>query len=362
MDVGHHGQRRSRVFLDDRQIDRVLAVNERVSIRDVDVVLDGRHVAEVDVPLQPERNIAQLLDVAHRRVVGDHRHRVVDVDVPRGDDGVPRRQGIDNVLRRQVVVEELVRVDVDNDRPHVRAERRDRHRAGDVLLHQRPDDIIGQVPHRPQRSDVALEHQVADRDAAGVHPHDHRRQGPLGHPRHRPVRHRHDLGHRLAHVSAGEERELAQGHLLNVPCIDILDAINVLEIQLELIDDEALHLVGAHADEIQEDIDLRDVQRREDIHAHPVEAEKAAADKGHDQHQGRDWAPHGEAGRIHGPHSPYPCWQLRHLTSDGSARIFGLLRCSRLSTMGRNPAKGVRLRIDRQSSEPAPRRCAPAQS
>ena len=261
--------------------------------------MDGRHVAQVDVPLQPERDLPQLLDVDDRRVVGDHRHRVLDVDVPRGDDGVPRRHGIDDLLGSQVVVEELLRINIDDDRPHVRAERRDRDRAGDKFLHQRPDDVLRQVAHRPQRGHLALEHQVADRDAARVHPHDHRRQGPLGHPRHRPVRHRHHLGHRLAHVGAGEERELAQGHLLDVSCIDILDAINVLEIQLELVDDEALHLVGAHADVIQEDVDLRDIQRGEDVHAHPAVGKDAAADQRHDQHQGRDGATHCDNSRIH---------------------------------------------------------------
>ena len=59
------------------------------------------------------------------------------------------------------------------------------------------------------------------------------------------------------------------------------------------------HLVGAHADVIEEDVDLGDVERREDIHPHPVEAQQAAADQGHDQHQGRDRAPHREGGRIH---------------------------------------------------------------
>ena len=147
-------KRRARVLLDDRQIDRLLAVDQRVAVGDVGIVLDRRHVAEVDVLPHPERDIAQLLDVDDRRVVGDHRHRVLDVDVPRRDDRVPRRQGIDDLLWSQVVVEELLRVDVDDDRPHVRAEGRDRDRAGDVLLHQRPDDVLRQVAHRP--SEVSL--------------------------------------------------------------------------------------------------------------------------------------------------------------------------------------------------------------
>ena len=161
------------------------------------------------------------------------------------------------LLWSQVVVEQLVGIDIHDDRPHVRPERRDRDRAGNVFLHQRPDDVLRQVAHRPQRGLRALEHEVADRNAAGVHAHDHRRQRSLGHPRHRPVRHRHHLCHRLAHVRAVEERELAQGHLLDVPRVDILNAVHVLEIQLELVDDEALHLVGAHPDIVEEDVDLR---------------------------------------------------------------------------------------------------------
>ena len=99
----------------------------------------------------------------------------------------------------------------------------------------------------------------------------------------------------------GKNESSAQGDLLDVPRIDILDAVDVLEIQLELVDDEALHLVGAHADVIEEDVDLRDVQRGEDVHPHPAVGQHAAADQGHDQHQGRDRAPHGEDGRIHEP-------------------------------------------------------------
>ena len=91
-------------------------------------------------------------------------------------------------------------------------------------------------------------------------------------------RHRHDLGLRLAHVGAGEERQLAQGHLLDVSCIDSLDAVNVLE-EHQLVDDEALHLVGAHADVLQEDVDPRLIERGEDVHAHPAVSKDAAADQ-----------------------------------------------------------------------------------
>ncbi len=184
--------------------------------------------------------------------------------------------------------------------------------------------FLRQVAHGPQRRDLALEHQIADRDAAGVHPHDHRRQRPLGHPRHRPVRHRHHLGHRLAHVGAREERQLGQGDLLDIPRVDILNAVHVLEIQLELIDDEAFHLVGAHADIIEEDVDLRHVQRGEDVHPHPAVGQRATADQGHDQHQDRDRMSHREAGRIHDllpqPSQEFHAQRKAERVADGATR------------------------------------------
>ena len=200
---------------------------------------------------------------------------------PEGITTFPCLQGIDHVLGVQVVFEELAGIDIDDDRPHVRAERGDGDRAGDVLLHERPDDVLRQVSHRPDRGLVALarEHEVADRDAAGVHAHDHGRQGPRGHPRHGPVGHGHDLGHGLAHLGVVEEPQLAQADLLDVPRLDVLDAVDVLEIQLELVDDESLDLVGTHADEIEEDVDLRGVQRGEDVHSHLLIGQDAEADQ-----------------------------------------------------------------------------------
>src|SRR5205807_128302 len=97
---------------------------------------------------------------------------------------------------------------------------------------------------------------------------------------------------------AGEEGQLAQGDLLDVAGVDVLDAVDVLEVELELVDDEALDLVGAHADVVEEDVDLGGVQGREDVHAHLGVGQEAAADEGHDQHEGRDRVPHGEDRRV----------------------------------------------------------------
>ena len=70
VDVGHHGQRRSRILLYDRQIDRLLAVDQGIAISNVNIILDGRHVTEIDVFLQPQWDISQAFDIDDRGVVG----------------------------------------------------------------------------------------------------------------------------------------------------------------------------------------------------------------------------------------------------------------------------------------------------
>ena len=59
MNVGHDGQRRSRVFFDDGQIDRFFSVDQRVAISDVGAVLNGGHVTQVNILAGPDRNLAQ---------------------------------------------------------------------------------------------------------------------------------------------------------------------------------------------------------------------------------------------------------------------------------------------------------------
>jgi hypothetical protein len=52
---------------------------------------------------------------------------------------------------------------------------------------------------------------------------------------------------------------LAKSNLLDISGIDVLDAIGVLEVQFELVDDKALDLIGTHADVIEKDVDFGDI-------------------------------------------------------------------------------------------------------
>ena len=102
------------------------------------------------------------------------------------------------------------------------------------------------------------------------------------------------------HVRAGIERQLDEGDLLDAVRFDVLDAVDVLEIQLELIDDQPFHLGRAHAVEVLDDVDLRQIEGRKDVDAHARHGQAAAADQGHDQHQHGDGMTQGEIDRIHG--------------------------------------------------------------
>ena len=55
----------------------------------------------------------------------------------------------------------------------------------------------------------------------------------------------------------GKNDSSHRADLLDVPRLDVLDAVDVLKVQLELVDDEPFDLVGAHADVIEKDVDLR---------------------------------------------------------------------------------------------------------
>ncbi len=213
---------------------------------------------------------------------------------------LPAIRRLDHVVRRQVVGTQPIGIDVDDDGADVGAERRGADGAGDIGLEQRPNALLGQVGQRAQRFALAGQHQVADRHAAGVHAHDLRRQHARRHARLRPVGLGDDLGHRLRHVRAGVERQLDQGDLLNALRLDVLDAIDVLEVQLELVDDQPFHLGGAHAVEILDDVDLRQIERREDVDAHAVHGQSAAADQGDHHHHHGDGVAHRELDGVHG--------------------------------------------------------------
>ena len=135
---------------------------------------------------------------------------------------------------------------------------------------------LGTGPGRRSRRAVrlAFEHQVADRHVAGVHLHDERRQRAVGLRCLGPGRHADDLGHRLGHVRVGVERQLDDRDLLDRLRLHAADAVHELEPELERADQQPFHLAGVVAAVVGEHVDLRLVDRGEDIDAHAVQGER----------------------------------------------------------------------------------------
>ena len=130
---------------------------------------------------------------------------------------------------------------------------------------------------------LAPQHEVADRDAADVEPHDERRDGPRRHEGAGAGDVADRLGHRLGHVGAGVEEQLHQGDALDVLRLDVVDAADVEEVVLVVVGEQPLHLGGVHPAVGLGDVDDGQVQVREDVDRHPVDGQAAAQGDGDDQ-------------------------------------------------------------------------------
>lgn len=81
--------------------------------------------------------------------------------------------------------------------------------------------------------------------------------------------------------------------------LDVLDAVHVLEPQLELIDEQPFHLAWVEAAKVDEDVDLRLVDGREHINAHAIQGEQTASEQADDEHHHRDRMAQGKNDRVH---------------------------------------------------------------
>ena len=81
------------------------------------------------------------------------------------------------------------------------------------------------------------------------------------------------LRERLGHVGAGMERQLQQAGVLDRLRLDALDAVDVEEVVLVVVDEIPLHLRRAHAAVRLRDVDDRQIQIGKDVDAHPADGE-----------------------------------------------------------------------------------------
>ena len=187
---------------------------------------------------------------------------------------------------------------MDDDGALVAAERRRRRHAGQADQ-RRPHADVGRLLDLVDRLGLALQHEVADRHAAGVEADHERGDGAGRHERARAVHLGDHLGHRLHHVGAGMEEDLHLGEALDVAGLDVVDAADVEEVVLVVEGEQPFHLGRVHAAVGLDDVDDRQVEVGEDVDLH-ARQRQAAADQQADQrdHDG-DRVAQGEDNRIH---------------------------------------------------------------
>ena len=120
----HHGQGRSRVLLDHGDVDRLAAVDQRAAVVDIRRVLNGGHVADVDVLARLNGDVAHLLGIGEHGVGRHQRHLALRVEIARRHDDVAGLQGRDHVFGRKVVRPQAVGIHGDDDRAGIAAKRR----------------------------------------------------------------------------------------------------------------------------------------------------------------------------------------------------------------------------------------------
>ena len=166
-------------------------------------------------------------------------------------------------------------------------------------MNESPDTHLGQVTHLTESSILALKNEITNGDASRVQLHNQRGQHIRRHAGLRSVRLTHDRGHCFSHVRARIEDELNERNLTDAARFNVLDAIHILERQLELVDEQTFHLSRVHAAVVAEDDNLRLIDWREDIHPHAREGQAAAGDQRHDHHHRGDRVPHSKDNKVH---------------------------------------------------------------
>ena len=95
------------------------------------------------------------------------------------------------------------------------------------------------------------------------------------------------------------ELELHDRRSLDVLGFDVLDAGDVQEVVFVIIRQEAFHLAGLHAAKGLGDIDRRDVQGREHVLGHAIQAEEGGKRQGHERDDQGDRSTKDQGEEIH---------------------------------------------------------------
>ena len=272
-----HAEGRGPLALEDGHEHRAPAVAaddvglHRVAVRHVGHVLD----VDRDAVDRPDRDVVERLDHVRAAVELDVVLPVADLGRAGRDDQVLVADGRADVGRRQAVGVQGVRVEVDHDLALL---------AAPGLGHPRPldgaelldDEVLGVVEDLLLGQGVAADGDLHDGHAGGAVADDVRRRDAR----------RHDLQERLAggrHLGLGLgdagprlEVDADDAHAVERLALDVLDAVDRGGQDALVDEDDArLDLVGGHAGVLPDDADDRDVDVREDVRGHAVDADRA---------------------------------------------------------------------------------------
>ena len=240
----------------------------------VGAINDLRNIANQDrrILSGADGDVLQFLDVLDRRI---DRYEEVDVaegNVARRGDGVGSGQGRDDFLGGDAGAAQTIGVKIDKNRAGAAPERRWRRntRQGGE---ERPDGIQRGILELGDAARLAGEDELPDGDAARIKTHHERRHGARRHHGAGPVDVADRLTHGLRHVRPRVELELHDRRALDVLGLYVLDARDIKEVIFVIISQEAFHLAGIHAAIGLRDVNRGDVQGREDVLRHALEAE-----------------------------------------------------------------------------------------
>ena len=237
------------------------------------------------------------------------------LDGAAGNLDVLRDDGLAHLVHRQAVRVELL--DVDDDVNFAGASARQAHFADAVdRLDAAGDLLVGQLGQRSQAHRLGRDDERHDRIGVGIDLRDdgrkqRRRNGPEG------------AGHFFANVvdrlvqialedEAHDDARLALGDAR----LNLVDARHAADRLFHRLDDRRRHLVGAGARQRQGDADRRRIGPREQVHAQPLERERAEHHERHHQHRRRD----GPADAEFRQHENLPNWSRRRARRRSTSR------------------------------------------
>ncbi|MCG3163611.1 MAG: hypothetical protein JMDDDDMK_05050 [Acidobacteria bacterium] len=262
-------QRRSFGAFGDRDVNRASAIDQSVAGQNVAAIFDHADIAHVNIrpAACADRQIGQLTNVAHDAV---HRRQPIQIaraHVARRQNRVARRDGFGHFFRRHRKRTQTIRVNANDDRALVAAERRGRRHARqsrEGRTHAEEREVLN-FGHAAR---LAGKDELADGHAARVESHHERIDRARRHERFRPFNVGDDLRQRLAHISARMKEEFEQRDVLNRTRFDVLDAGDVEEVIFVIRSEKALHLRRIHSAVRLRDVDHRQIEIRKDVHRH----------------------------------------------------------------------------------------------